>query len=528
MKEMKTIKISVLALLLSAMTGCTVNFLEYNSDPYGVSDKVLASGGVEEKLANDCGVLSGIVIPLQENLFQYAMSLGCESLSGYMGQTKFEDFGCYNYNIGFIEYPFTDQQSLPRVISQYNSLSLDTNADKTNVFYAWGTILKVAIMHRISDMYGPVPYNFSGTAAQKPYQTQEQAYRAMIEDLTWAAATLASASLTNMERTAWTTQDDVYSGDLDKWVKFANSLKLRLAVRVSAQLPEEARNWAEQAVKGGVMQSNSDNAMKPASDNPFYKMSCNWGDTRCGADIISYMNAYGDPRREAYFETTSRGGSESWFGLRSGVSLPSKEILAESGMYSLPKVKVSDPVVWMTASEVAFLMAEGALKQWNMGGTAESFYNEGIALSMAMHGVHAGDYLSCTQTRGAFADSKFPQFNDMSFTSSVTVKWSDDPEMNLAQIITQKYIAMFPYGSAEAWAEWRRTGYPNLLPAIDYNHDVTNISRDASGSDIHGYRRYPLPPVEYDVNGTYAGAIAVEDLGGADNPNTDVWWARKR
>lgn len=529
MNEMKRMMISAAATALLLLSGgCTVNFLEYNSNPYGVTDEVLASGGVEEKLANDCSVLAGIVIPLQENLFQYAISLGCESLSGYMGQTQFEDFGCYNYNISFIEYPFTDAESLPKVINQYNSLALDTNADRENVFYAWGTILKVAIMHRISDMYGPVPYEFSGTEAQKPYQTQEQAYRSMIADLTWASATLASASLTNAERNAWVTQDDVYSGDLSKWVKYANSLKLRLAVRVSAMLPEKARAWAEEAVSAGVIETNAENALKPTNDNPFYKMSRNWGDTRCGADIIAYMNAYGDPRREAYFEPTTRGGAEQWAGLRSGVSLPNKETLTASGLYSVPKVTETDPVVWMTAAEVAFLKAEGALNGWNMGGEARTLYEEGIMLSMGMHGVSAGDYLSCTQTRGAFSDSKYPQFNDASFSSRITVRWSDSPEDHLGQVITQKYIAMYPYGSAEAWAEWRRTGYPNLLPALTWNRDVTNISRDASGADIHGYRRYPMPPVEYDVNGTYTNAIVAEDLGGADNPNTEVWWARKR
>ena len=522
-------KIQVMLIATAVMCwSCTVNFLEYNKDPYGVSDEVLASGGIAEKLANDCAVLSTVVIPLQENLYQHAISLGCESLSGYMGQTNFGDFGQFNFNTGFIEYPFTDEQSLPRVISQYNSLSLDTNADRENAFYAWGTILKVAIMHRISDMYGPVPYDFTGTDAQKPYQTQEEVYRMMIEDLTWASETLSSASLSTVERNAWALQDDVYSADIDKWVKFANSLKLRLAVRVSGQLPDEAAKWAEEAVSGGVIESNAENAQKPTADNPFYKMSVSWDDTRCGADIIAYMNAYQDPRREAYFKTTSRGGDEMWFGLRSGVNLPSKETLAADGMYSVPVVEMDDPVVWMTAAEVAFLRAEGALKGWNMGGEARSFYEDGIALSMSMHRVSVGEYLSCTKTRGAFTDSRLPQCNDNTFSSAVTVAWGDTPEKNLAQIITQKYIAMYPYGSAEAWAEWRRTGYPNLLPAIDYNHDIKNISRDSDGADIYGYRRYPLPPVEYDVNSANVAAIVAADLNGADNPGTDVWWARNR
>ena len=169
-----------------ALGSCTANFEEYNSNPYGVSDEELAAGGIAEKMANDCGVLAGIVIPLQENLFQYAMSLGCETLSGYMAQTKHVDLGKYNYNAGFINYPFDDEQSLPKVIKQYNAISLAANASHENAFYAWGTILKVAIMHRLTDMYGPIPYEFAGTEAQKPYQTQEYIYRKMIEELTWA------------------------------------------------------------------------------------------------------------------------------------------------------------------------------------------------------------------------------------------------------------------------------------------------------------------------------------------------------
>lgn len=523
-------KIFLFAILTGMFAAsCTDHFAEYNSNPYGVSDEVLASGGIAEQVANDCGVLSGIVIPLQENLFQYSMSLGCESLSGYMGQTKHTDLGRFNYNVGFIEYPFTDEQSLPKVIKQYNSLALATNASHDNVFYAWGTILKVAVLHRLADMYGPIPYEFSGTEAQKPYQTQEYIYRKMIEELTWSGETLSKAVLSSVEKSAWMTHDDVYNGDLAKWVKFANSLKLRLAVRVSHKLPGEAKKWAEEAVRAGVIENNAENAMKPTSDNPFYKMSNNWGDTRCGADIISYMNAFSDPRREAYFEKTNRSGNDVYFGLRSGVAVPAKEELinAASNIYSRPKVTVSDPVVWMTASEVSFLRAEGALKKWNMGGSAKELYVKGIELSMNMHNVSMGNYLENTSKRGAFSDVRYPAFDSPAFSSNVTVKWSDNEKDNLGQIITQKYIAMFPYGSAEAWAEWRRTGYPNLMPAVNYNHEVNNIKKDESGADTNGYRRYPLPQIEHSVNTTNVDHAIKEDLEGNDSPNTNVWWARK-
>lgn len=508
---------------------CTRNFEEYNSNPYGVSNEVLASGGTAEKMANDCGILSGIVIPLQENLYQYAMSLGCETLSGYMAQTKHIDLGKFKYNVGFIDYPMTDEQSLSKVIKQYNDLALTSDASQSNPFYAWGTVLKVAILHRLTDMYGPIPYEFSGTAALKPYQTQEYVYRKMIEELTWASRTLSVAQLNGMQKAAWITQDDVYQGDLSKWARLANSLKLRLAVRSSAKLPQEARVWAEEAVKAGVMENNADNALKPTTDNPFYKISNNWGDTRCGADLISYMNAFEDPRRGAYFESTNRGGQHLYFGLRSGVDTPAKEELinAVTNLYSKPKVKMTDAVLWMSASEVSFLRAEGAWRKWNMGGTAEALYQKGIELSMSMYQVPMGDYLTHSGRRGSFTDSAYPRFNQDDFTSTVTVQWSADEKQQLAQIITQKYIAMYPYGSAEAWAEWRRTGYPNLLPALDYNHEVSNIERDTNGADIKGYRRYPLPPAEHAVNGEYVNEAIAKDLEGSDSPNTNVWWARK-
>lgn len=510
--------------------GCTTNFEEYNSNPYGVSDEILASGGEAEKMASDCEVLAGIVIPLQENLYQNAISLGCETLSGYMAQTKHTDIGKYNYNQGFIDYPFNDEQSLAKVIKQYNSLALSSNASHDNVFYAWGTVLKVAIMHRLTDMYGPIPYEFAGTEAQKPYQKQEYIYRKMIEELTWASQTLRTASLSNVEKNAWITQDDIYDGDLSKWVKYTNSLKLRLAMRTSGQLPNEARVWAEEAVKAGVIEANTDNALKPTTDNPFYKMSNNWGDTRCGADLIAYMNAFKDPRLPIYFEKTKRGGAYAYFGLRAGVEVPAKEDLVNDtrGLYSSPKVKMTDPIVWMTAAEVAFLKAEGALKNWNMGNTPEALYKMGIELSMNMYQVQPGNYLEQTGTRGTFIDTEYPRFNNADFSSSITVKWSTEKKHQLGQIITQKYIAMFPYGSAEAWAEWRRTGYPNLLPAIDYNLDVNNIQRDKDGADIRGYRRYPLPPSEYSGNNGYVVKAIADDLEGKDSPNTNVWWARKQ
>jgi hypothetical protein len=119
----------------------------------------------------------------------------------------------------------------------------------------------------------------------------------------------------------------------------------------------------------------------------------------------------------------------------------------------------------MDVAESYFLRAEGVLRGWNMGGpTAQQFYEDGIKVSLKANGVVAGvdAYLQSTGTQIAYVDPKRPDYNSPPLTD-VTVKWDEGAtfERKLEQIITQKWIAMFPEGT-EAWSEFRRTGYPKL------------------------------------------------------------------
>lgn len=518
-------------LLLTAALGlasCTSEFKEYNADPYGVSDEVLSSGGLSEKLSSACAVLETTVIPQQENAYQLAMSLGPEVFSGYMGQTKHGALGRFENNSAWIQYPFVDNEGLPKLIKNYNAIATDTEADKGNIFYALATVLKVASMQRFTDMYGPMPYNFAGNAAQKPYQSQEEIYRLMVEDLSWAIQTLETTPASKAERTAWALQDKVYEGDFDKWLRYARSLKLRIAMHTANRLPEEAKAWVASVARKDLIDNNSYNAAYKTTDNPFFKMSHTWADTRVGADIVSYMVAFQDPRLPKYFLKTSRSGAAEYFGLRSGVNTPDKELLAAAGNYSMPVATQNDPIVWMTSAEVAFLLSEAALRGYEVPQTAEYYYQMGIERSMQQHGVSLGDYLQHTTKRGGFADERFPSFDDAAFQSSITVKWSTEGfDENLAQIITQKYIAMWPYGSMEAWTEWRRTGYPNLLPAKDYNKSIPNISRDGLGRDQGGMRRYSLPQQEYQTNKKNVDQAVADFLGGEDSFSTEQWWVNR-
>lgn len=205
--------------------------------------------------------------------------------------------------------------------------------------------------------------------------------------------------------------DYIYSGDVKKWIRFANSLKLRLAMRIVNADPTTARKMVEEALDpqyGGVIEQNADNAawryFAGSVTNPIYtatqynhvlshnddKKEClTGGDTHAAADIICYMNGYNDPRREKYFVKSEWDGYE-YVGMRRGISIPDLNTVGHK--YSGVNLKPTDPLYWMNAAEVAFLRAEAkAIYGFNTGGEAKDFYEQGIRLSFEQWGVDGAD-----------------------------------------------------------------------------------------------------------------------------------------
>lgn len=165
----------------------------------------------------------------------------------------------------------------------------------------------------------------------------------------------------------------------------------------------------------------------------------------------------------------------------------------------------------LLASEAYFLRAEGALKGWNMQITAQEAYNKGIEMSLLYWGATPAQvtaYQAGTTTPIALPDFSTPAMSD------ITAKWSSDGSKNLEQIITQKWIALFPDG-VEAWADLRRTEFPKLYPIIhSENPDVPE------NAIMH---RVQYVPDEYNTNAA-AIAAGLTLLGGPDKANTRLWW----
>ena len=197
--------------------------------------------------------------------------------------------------------------------------------------------------------------------------------------------------------------------------------------------------------------------------HPLHEIAYNFnsGDCRPGATIVAYLNGLNDSRISSYFTAADDG---EYHGVRIGITTSNMSNYQGNKISNLNINRASTPVVWMTAAESFFLRAEGALRGWDMGGTAKSFYEQGVRMSFEENNA-AGvdDYLADhTSTPGAFADNVGS--DNYTFSSRVTPAWDDNAgfEAQLERIITQKWIANYPDGP-EGWSEYRRTGYRKLF-----------------------------------------------------------------
>ena len=389
-------------------------------------------------------------------------------------------------------------------------------------------IWRVEAYHRISDHFGPIIYSqFGNGKTSVAYDSQKDIYHDFFKTLDDAVAILKQ----NSGKNAFGNNDQVYNGNIDKWLLFANSLRLRLAMRIVYVEPALAQSEAEKAIAAGVISSNSDNAYVTTTINSLNGLSTTTyhEEWRMSASLYSVLAGYNDPRLPVFLAPRWDGGG--YRGLRNGLPLNQRDpsIVQTyspignrwrplyTGLWGAAGVNAPIPVI--TAAEVYFLRAEGALRGWNMGGgTASSYYNTGIQMSL-MDRTNAtptdiANYINSTSTPVAIND---PWNSPPMTTIPVLYQSSADFETQLEQIITQKWIALFPDGW-EAWAERRRTGYPRGYALIE--------SLNPNISKFGLMRRLQFSPNEQSDNAEGVKA-AVGLLGGPDRNDTRVWWDAK-
>lgn len=320
--------------------------------------------------------------------------------------------------------------------------------------------------------------------------------------------------------------DNVYSGDVARWVKFANTLRLRLAMRVSYVDPALATAQATAAINEvhGLMSSVADDAILHQGNgltftNSLWEVTQSWADLGMSATADCYLNGYNDPRLEKYYVKNTEG---VYRGARNGVVNPQSALLQTK--VSAANFSQNSDQPWMKHAEAYFLQAEAKLRLGVGNGDVKSLYEEGVRASFSSAGVNSGvdSYLASTDLPVAsWVNPQGERSVDvLSMLSQVTPAFdaTASQEKQLEQIITQKWIALYPDGQ-EAWSEIRRTGYPGWVRIDSYANTSEVVNNDI-------IRRLRFPSTEYS-NNTANVSEAVRLLGGSDIAGTHLWWDAK-
>lgn len=417
----------------------------------------------------------------------------------------------------------------------------------------------------VVDIYGALPYaDYKANKQSSPfkYNSGELVYKTIVNNIDTIVACFDSFD----SRPSWYKQgvnmildnyDRVTGGlkGIQSWKRLANSLKLRMAMNMVKSNAELSQKWAEEAVMSGVIDSKDQQMrLAPAElgfSNPLLMISQTWNDTRLNASFETILKAYNHPILEFIFEKNSdpiinekdnsvTDEGSMIVGLRSGIPMlagQSYDVNFRDAYSGVKNTIVEMPLFIMKLSEVDFLRAEGALRGWNMGGDAAYFYNRGIENAYA--GTSLKDFDEnweeiqfdkdvYSDALTSYMDIKSansieyvdPANHDHNIASLVTVgvKWDegDGQEEKLEKIITQKYIAGFPY-SFGAWNDLRRTGYPKIFPVW---HEDKGDGSIVSGDII---RRIPFLP--QDENGKNdLNESGLEAIGGPDVQGQRIWW----
>ncbi len=492
-REIKSI-LFAFALLWGA-SGCTSDFVEMNTDP--VNPTTIDARLLFAPMLKDYYGPGSYQINF--NLFanQYAQYISCTKVGWVTDR--------YGSNSGWITnlwkgYYLTTVNHENEMESQWGNEP--TKQNMLNI----GRIMKVFNAHIITDQFGDVPYFEAGKGDdQLAYDTQESIYKSFFEELTAAQAALSTSG----DQESLGSYDYMYGGNPVKWKKFANTLRLRLALRIAEVDPTTAQKEGEAAIRDGIFTSADDDGDIPGIYNQddfggfqFYNISF-WSEFRMSStleNVYKHVSDVVDPRLarcwyptendETVYRGIDNGMSDAYLG---SISVKDYSNISSNNPTSDKFYGENTDYMLMSYAESRFLLAEAAWRGWANAGSAKELYEEGIRASM--------DYLGITD------------YSD--YMDGGDVPFSADKEKQFEQIITQKYIAIFPNGH-EAWAEFRRTGYPKYLKPV---------AQPEAGSVTKGQfiKKIKYVNNEYDYNPSHVNDPSLNG-GQGDGVNVRVWW----
>jgi Susd and RagB outer membrane lipoprotein len=499
----------LLAIVLLYLPSCTKKFDEINTDPTRLTSLTQEDAKGLFSSAEYAGLYGGWNYQTAQGLFadQY-----CQYFAGT--QTA---FASHRYTIvqKWVKDQFvaTYSGTMPALFA----IIKNTDATNTPTLNAIARIWKVFVLHRTTDYYGPIPYSKIGSPESTvAYDAQKDIYFDFFKELKESADLLKA----NLAKPSFGASDKIYGGDNAAWLKFCNSLRLRLALRISKVEPAKAKAEAEAAYADGLMLTPADDAKYNVTSDNFnpFGVQSGWNEFRMSATMESVLKGYSDPRMQKYFQPAVSDGQ--YHGARNGM-VPAEQSIAandydhNSNVAPLltPTEKGNTTYSVIRAAESYFLRAEGALNGWNMGGTAKELYEKGIDASMRSWNITNTAAIT-SYTNGTTPPVALTDYFNTPALTDIPVKWAATADKQLEQILTQKWLALFPDGH-EAWAEMRRAKFPKFYPLIHSDNADVPANKMIS--------RIPFLDYDRDRNGPAVEA-AKSLLGGSDKASTALWW----
>jgi hypothetical protein len=524
---MKSLQKIILAISLLTIPACTKNFSDINTDPQrGSEANAVPEYNLSRALLEYTGNSDFSYDTWRVNIIYCSMMMQqLSNITWYAGDKYLQNDG---WSSAYFDKAFTDQV---KYITDVMRISAG-NPNQTNL-YQITRIARVMIFHRLTDLYGDIPYSEAGQGYSKNnftplYDSQQSIYMDMLKELDEAASGL------NALKPVPGTGDLIYNKggtvsalqSVNNWRKLAYSLMLRLAMRLSKQDVGLAQMWTEKAYQGGVFTSNDDNAFithdasggRTTVNRVSNILSGEWsaidipGEASLSKTFVDFMQSNNDPRL-AYIAKVPATGSTiiiDQLGMPNGYDANGDnsptDITKEPDYpgnlkrYSIINknilLKLNGPTFLVTYAQTELLLAEAAKRGWDVGDAA-THYQKGVTAAM----------------------QQFSQYDVTAIVSNADIEtyltahpYDDADGYN--QINTQYWAACI-LDWYEAWANWRRSGYPVLVPV--------NYTGNATGGQIP--RRMLYPSSEAASNSTnYQTAITRQ---GSNSLMTPVWWDKQ-
>lgn len=494
----------LIAILSSfAVTGCTEDFEELEKDPVALS-------------ANPNGQLSFIELSMSGQRYdQWRANLIYSGgfVQHYAGAWNVTEYGSKfkrndDYAHAFWRRAYSLQlKNAVDIIEKTNG-----DASQANV-NAMAKIMRVMIGQRLTDLYGDVPYSEAGFGYSKgivtpKYDKQEDIYMSFYADL--------EQSFNQLNPNGGTvTGDFYYGGDITKWKKLANTMRLRVAMRISEVNPAEAEKQVKAAVANGIFDSNADNCIMKHLDIDFngdindyrgnglaHAFIGNADADHFSSLLIDFLKDNGDPRLTML--ATPKTGSENWGPVQPGEDLyvgvkpgtfqwdhPGGST-ASSGIQSYYK-KNTTPFLLVSYSESQLLLAEAAYRGW-VTGSAADYYRKGVAAGISQMEIYGAPAASLSDI------NTYLNANPLV------------PGKEMEQISTQLWVT-YLFNSIEAYSNWRRTGFPVLIPITAPDSETGGVTP----------KRFYYPNDELQKNeANYLDALS--RTGGKNDWLNKVWW----